>query len=139
MFYGSKVSQKSRIILKDGTINSFDKEQLDLSGDLQALAINPPPEVSFMVQRIMYLKGREISVSDIIRSKILKDSYQIINLFRLLEMIEFADVEVSISSSNRNLGKEIFMLKKRHCMDICNTAKGRARLNLYRINKEMIN
>ncbi len=102
MFYASKVSQKTekyRIILKDGIINSFDKEQLDLSGDLQALAINPPPEVSFMVQRIMYLKGREISVSDIIRSKILKDSDQIINLFRLLEMIEFANVEVSISSS----------------------------------------
>ena len=86
----------------------------------------------------MYLKNREISVSDIIRTRILKQSDQIIRLFKLCEMLKFAEVETSFSNSNRNFGQEIFTLIKKSKEDICKTAQGRARINLFRINQEMI-
>lgn len=86
----------------------------------------------------MYLKSREITISDIIRSKILKESDQIINLFNLCKILQFGDVESSFSSSNRNMGQEIFTLKKKSKQEICETAQGRARLNLFRINADLI-
>lgn len=129
---------KYRIILKEGSLNLPIKDFVDLNGDLEALAINPPPEISSYVQRIMYLKSQELSISDVIRSKILKDSDQIKGLFKLLELIQFGEVESSVSSSNRNHGQEMFTFKKRSKEDICTTAQGRARLNLFRINQDMI-
>jgi hypothetical protein len=135
---GIFIDLKYRIILKEGSLTLPIKDLIDLQGDLEALAINPPPEISSYVQRIMYLKTRELSISDVIRSKILKDSEQIKGLFKLIELIKFEEVESSISSSNRNYGQEIFTLKKKSKEDILATAQGRARLNLFRINKDMI-
>ncbi|MEN9446335.1 MAG: hypothetical protein RL728_847 [Bacteroidota bacterium] len=86
----------------------------------------------------MYLKLQQLSVSDTVRSRILKESDEIIRLFKLCEMIQFAEVETSFSSSNRNFGEEIFTLKKKSKEDICSTAQGRARLNLFRINQDLI-
>ncbi len=124
--------------MKDGYSSSQTTDFLDLYEDLEALAISPPPEVSYLVQRIMYLKLQKLSVADTIRSKILKNSDEIINLFKLCEIIQFAEVETSFSSSNRNFGEEIFTLRKKSKEDICSSAKGRARLNLFRINQDLI-
>ena len=111
---------------------------LDLNSDLEALTINPPPEICALVQKIMYLKKMDISASDVIRSKVLKETDQIVKLFKLCELLRFAELETTVSSSNRNYGNEIYILKKKSSQEICQTAQGRARLNLFRINKDLI-
>ena len=85
----------------------------------------------------MYLKELEISVSDIVRSKILKDHDTILKMFKLIQLIKFGDVRLISSSSNRNIGKELSVLTKKSLVDILQTAQGRARFRLFRLNKEL--
>lgn len=127
-----------RIILKQGFISPCASDYFDINSELEALAINPSAEVNCLVQKIMYLKTSVLTISDVIRSKILKDHDQIRNLFKLCEILEFGTVETTVSSSNRNLGQEVFTLKKNSKISITSTAKGRARFNLFRINKDLI-
>ena len=86
----------------------------------------------------MYFKKDKITTSDVIRSKILKESYQILKLFKLCEILQFGEVESTFSSSNRNFRNEILTLKKKSMHEIYKTAQGRARLHLFRINKDLI-
>jgi hypothetical protein len=108
-----------------------------LGGELDALVIDPPPDVTLLIQNIFYLKNDSLTISDIIRSKILKDHEDIIKIFKLHELLQFGVLESSLSQSNRYLGQEVYHLKKYSKNDISETAEGRARLNLFRINQEV--
>jgi hypothetical protein len=86
----------------------------------------------------MYLKGNFFSISDILRSKILRDEDDIKKIFKLMEIVEFGEVEVTLSASNRNSGKELYTLKINPLDNILSTAQGRARFNLFRLNKGLV-
>lgn len=123
--------------MKDGVLNPTERDLNDLGGELDALVIDPPADVILLIQKIFYLKNNSLTISDIIRSKILKDHVDIIKIFKLFELLQFGILESSLSNSNRNLGKEVYVLKKYSKNDISETAKGRARLNLFRINQDI--
>jgi hypothetical protein len=55
----------------------------------------------------------DISTVDAILSKVLKETDQIVKLFRLCELLRFAELESTLSSSYRNSGIEINILKKK--------------------------
>jgi hypothetical protein len=86
----------------------------------------------------MYLKGNGFTVSDIIRSRINGNEEIIQKIFKLIQILEFGEVDVTLSASNRNIGKELFTLTKFHVENILSTAQGSARFNLFRLNKEMM-
>ena len=92
---------------------------------------------SLLIDRILYLKGSYLSVSDIIRSKILKDERDIIKILRIIEMAKFGKISIKTSNSNRNSGKEIYLLTKDVLSNVLSTAQGRARFNLFRLNKDL--
>lgn len=85
----------------------------------------------------MYVKFREISISDIIRSKILKEEEQILKIFELIQFLQFGSIRVEVSTSNRNAGKSLYFFKKKGLDDILSTPQGRARFNLFRLNADL--
>jgi hypothetical protein len=89
-----------------------------------------------LINRILYLKGSTLSVSDIIRSKILKDEKEIVMILRIIEMSKFGTISIKTSKSNRNSGKEMYFLTKYISKFVLSTGPGRARFNLFRLNKD---
>ena len=81
--------------MKDGALNSTERDLNDLGGELDALVIDPPHVVTLLIQKIFYLKNDSLTISDIIRSKILKDHEDIIKIFKLYELLQFGVLESS--------------------------------------------
>ena len=71
-----------------------------------------------------------------IRSKILKDEKEIVMILRIIEMSKFGTISIKTSKSNRNSGKEMYFLTKYISKFVLSTGPGRARFNLFRLNKD---
>ena len=84
------------------------------------------------------MKGTDLSVSDIVRSKVTKNEKTIIKILKLIELVKFGNITVKNSTSNRNFGKEIYILKKYIYSYLISTAQGRARFNLFRLNRDLL-